>query len=386
MRDASLASRRRRGQGTKGHEARVNTRDIETPAVLIDAERLARNIQRMAQAAQEMGVALRPHFKTHKTVEIARLQLEGGAVGITCAKTTEAEVLVEAGVGDVFVANQVVGARKVARLLELSRRAQVSVGIDDTAQAEPLSEAFGRQGRRLPVLIEVDTGLGRCGLPPGEPVLALARRISDLPGLDLRGVFTHEGHVHSARSQAELEATARSAGRAVVETAELLRGHGLPCDVVSVGTTPAALVTPTVPGVTEVRPGSYVFYDRCHLRTWAATEEDLALSVLATVVSRPAPDRVVIDAGTKVLSSDHVGTRFDTFGLLRGHPDWSFVRANEEHGIIQVPVDATVAVGDAVEVFPNHNCVVMNLAREVYLVRGGEVVARWPVAARGCSR
>ena len=364
----------------------VKKRDIETPAVLIDAERLARNIQRMAQAAQEMGVALRPHFKTHKTVEIARLQLEAGAVGITCAKTTEAEVLVEAGVTDVFVANQVVGAKKVARLLELSRRAQVSVGIDDLAPAEPLSEAFAREGRRLAVLIEVDTGLGRCGLPPGEPVLGLARGVSGLRGLELRGIFTHEGHVHSARNQAELEEMARSAGRAVVETAELLRGEGVPCDVVSVGTTPAALITPTVPGVTEVRPGSYVFYDRLSLRTWAATEEDLALTVLATVVSRPAPDRAVIDAGTKVLSSDHVATRFDTFGLVRGHPDWRLVRANEEHGVIQVPVDAEAAVGDAVEVFPNHNCVVMNLADEVYLVRGEEVVGRWPVAARGCSR
>ncbi len=364
----------------------MKKRDIETPAVLIDAERLARNIRRMAQAAQEMGVALRPHFKTHKTVEIARLQLEAGAVGITCAKTTEAEVLVGAGVTDVFVANQVVGVKKVSRLLELSRGAEVSVGIDDLAQAEPLSEAFGRQGRRLPVLIEVDTGLGRCGLPPGEPVLGLARRVSGLRGLELRGIFTHEGHVHSARNQTELEEMARSAGRAVVETAELLRGEGVPCDVVSVGTTPAALITPTVPGVTEVRPGSYVFYDRLSLRTWAATEEDLALTVLATVVSRPAPARAVIAAGTKVLSSDHVATRFDTFGLVRGHPDWRLVRANEEHGVIQVPVDAEAAVGDAVEVFPNHNCVVMNLADEVYLVRGEEVVGRWPVAARGCSR
>lgn len=360
--------------------------DIETPAVLIDAERLRRNIDRMAQAARQMGVALRPHFKTHKTVEIVRMQLEAGAVGITCAKTTEAEVLVEAGVSDVFIANEVVGERKVARLLGLARRARLSVGIDDAAQARPLSEAFAREGLRLPVLVEVDTGLHRCGLPPGEPVLALAREVAGMPGLDLRGIFTHEGQVHSAASKDQLEETALAAGRAMVETARRFRREGLPCEVVSVGTTPAALITPTVAGVTEMRPGSYVFYDRCHLRTWSAREEDLALTVLATVVSRPAPDRVVIDAGTKVLSSDHVATRFDTFGLVRGRPDWRFVRANEEHGVIEVPAGAAVSIGERVEIFPNHNCPVMNLVDEVYLVEGDEVLARWRVAARGCSR
>jgi len=360
--------------------------DIETPALLIDARRLGLNIERMARAAREMGVALRPHFKTHKTIEIVRLQLKAGAIGITCAKTTEAEVLVAAGVTDVFIANQVVGPAKVARLLELSRRAALSVGLDDRAQAEPLSERFAGEGRRLPVLIEVDTGLHRCGLPPGEPVAALARLLTGLPGLRLRGIFTHEGHVHSARSQAKLEEMARAAGVQMVETAQLLRAQGFPCEVVSVGTTPAALITPTVAGVTEARPGSYVFYDRCHLRTWSATEEDLALSVLATVVSRPVPERVVIDAGTKVFSSDHVPTRFDTFGLVRAHPDWRFAWANEEHGVIEVPAGAEVAVGDKLEVFPNHNCPVMNLADEAHVVRDGEVVARWPVAARGCSR
>jgi D-serine deaminase-like pyridoxal phosphate-dependent protein len=371
----------------------VKKADVETPAVLIDADRLERNIRSMAEAAERMGVVLRPHFKTHKTVEIARMQLAAGAVGITCAKTTEAEVLVGAGVADVFIANEVVGPVKVERLRELARRATLSVGLDDLAQAEPLARAFAREARPLPVLIEVDTGLGRCGLPPasgwrapGQPVLALAEQLVRLAGLELRGIFTHEGHVHRAREKAELEAMALAAGRAMVETAQLLRGHKLPCEVVSVGTTPAALITPTVPGVTEARPGSYVFYDRCHLRTWSATEEDLALTVLTTVISRPARDRAVVDAGTKVLSADHVGTRFDTFGLIRGHPDWRFVQANEEHGMVSVPPEAEVAIGDRVEVFANHNCVVMNLADEVYVIRGEDVTARWRVAARGASR
>ena len=364
---------------------------VETPAVLIDADRLERNIQRMAASAREMGVALRPHFKTHKTIEIVRLQLEAGAAGIACAKSTEAEVLVEAGVGDIFIANQVVGPEKVARVLALSRRATISVGVDDVAQATPISKAFASEGRRCPVLIEVDTGLGRCGLPPGEPVVALARKLVALGGIELRGIFTHEGHVHDAESRRELEEMARAAGRAMGETATLLGAGGIPCPVVSVGATPAALITPTAPGITEVRPGSYVFYDRCHLRTWSAEEADLALSVLATVISRPAPGRAVIDAGTKVLSSDHVGAlsvgaRFDTFGVVRGHPDWRLVRANEEHGVIAVPPAAELAVGEKVEVFPNHNCVVMNLSDEVVVVRGNEVVGCWRVAGRGRSR
>jgi D-serine deaminase-like pyridoxal phosphate-dependent protein len=363
----------------------VKKSDIETPAVLIDLGRLERNIARMAQAAREMGVALRPHFKTHKTIEIARMQIEAGAVGITCAKTTEAEVLIDAGVTDVFIANEVVGVHKVARLLNLSRRAEVSVGLDDLAQAGPLAEAFGREGRRLPVLIEVDTGLGRCGLPPVR-VLSLARDVAKLEGIELRGIFTHEGQVHAARDRCDLEEMARAPGQAVAEAAERVRAAGISCEVVSVGATPAALITATVPGVTEMRPGSYVFYDRCHLRTWAASEEDLALSVLATVISRPDPDRVVIDAGTKVFSSDYAGSRFDTFGLVRGQSDWSFIRANEEHGVLRLPVGVAAAVGDTVEVFPNHNCPVMNLADEVHVVRGDEVEACWRVAGRGCSR
>jgi len=360
--------------------------EIETPAVLIDGDRLDANVERMAGAARDMGVALRPHFKTHKTIEIVRKQLAAGAVGITCAKSTEAEMLIDAGVGDVFIANEVVGARKVSRLLDLSGRASLSVGVDDLAQAVAISQAFATQGRKLPVLIEIDTGGRRCGLPPGEAVLQLARKLASLTGIELRGIFTHEGHVYTAEDPGTLETMAAEAGRAMVLMADRLRGAGISCEVVSVGATPSALLTPTVPGVTEVRPGSYVFYDRCHVKTWAASEEDMALTVSATVISRPDPARIVIDAGTKVLSGDHAGTWFDTFGVIVGRPQWRFTQANEEHGIVDIPPEDGIEIGEVVEIRPNHNCAVMNLADEVYVVRSGEVEARWQVAARGCSR
>jgi D-serine deaminase-like pyridoxal phosphate-dependent protein len=360
--------------------------EIETPAVVIDASRLEANIERMAAGTRDMGVALRPHFKTHKTLEIVRKQLAAGAVGITCAKSTEAEVLIDAGVPDVFIANEVVGPAKVERLLGLSGRAALSVGVDDVAQAVPLSQAFATQERTLPVLIEVDTGVGRCGLPPGERVVELARKLTALPGIEFRGLFTHEGHVYAARSPEELEAMALDAGRAMVRTAEQLDEAGIPCPVVSVGATPSAFLTPRVAGVTEVRPGSYVFYDRCHIRAWSATEEDLALSVLATVISRPDPARLVVDAGTKVLSADHAGSWFDTFGTIVGRPRWRLIKANEEHGIIEVPSDDPAEIGQVIEIRPNHNCAVMNLTDEVYVVRDNLMKARWQVAARGCSR
>jgi len=362
--------------------------ELDTPCLVVDLDRLEQNIREMSDYARSRGLALRPHLKTHKTVEIAALQRQAGATGFTCAKLGEVEALAEAGVlDDVLVAYQIVGERKIARLLALLDRVRVTVAIDSVAVAEPLSRAVTRAGKQLDVVLEIDTGLHRAGIEPGEPALRLAREVVRLPGLRLRGLMTHEGHVGRAATREEMETLARRAGEAMVATAELLRRHGIPVDVVSVGSTPAAFATTQVPGITEMRPGTYVFYDAAAFRFGRIGPERVALRILATVISRPAPDRAVIDAGSKTLTTDPPPPDRRGFGFVVDYPHATIVRLNEEHGIVEFPPGtAAPAVGDRLEIIPNHVCPVVNLQDELFVVRNGQVVAVWRVAARGRVR
>jgi D-serine deaminase-like pyridoxal phosphate-dependent protein len=233
------------------------------------------------------------------------------------------------------------------------------------------------------VRVEIDTGMHRAGVAPAAAP-ALARRVSELPGLRLEGVLTFEGHAYAA---SDLAAATHAAAAAMVETAEALRAAGLDAPVVSLGSTPTARLAAAEPGVTEVRPGTYVFHDRTQVAHGAASAADVAATVLATVVSRPAADRAVVDAGTQALSSDRLnapGAPVD-FGAVAG-TGWPVVRASEEHGVVQVPPDAELAVGARVALVPNHVCPVVNLFDEAVIVEDGAVVGRWRVAARGLSR
>ncbi len=362
--------------------------ELDTPCLVVDLDRLERNIEEMAAYAQARGLALRPHLKTHKTAEIAQLQRRAGVVGFTCAKLGEVEALADAGVlDDVLVAYEIVGEQKIARLLALLDRLRVTVAVDSVAVAEPLSRAVTAAGKVLDVLIEVDTGLQRAGVEPGEPALRLAREIVQMPGLRLRGLMTHEGHVARARSSEELAAIARAAGEAMVATAELLRRHGVPVEVVSVGSTPAAFATTQVDGITEMRPGTYVFYDAAAFRFGRIGPERVALRVLATVISRPAAHRVIIDAGSKTLTSDPAPPDRAGFGYIVEYPHATIVRLNEEHGIVEFPPGSPVpAVGDRVEIIPNHVCPVVNLQDELFAVRDGRLIGAWRVVARGRVR
>jgi D-serine deaminase-like pyridoxal phosphate-dependent protein len=358
----------------------------DTPEVVLDLDTVRSNITRVAAMAREAGVSLRPHTKTHKLPELARLQLEAGAAGVQVAKLGEAEVMAAAGVGDILVGYPLVGDRKLARLCDLAERVAVSVTVDSDETARGVARAARARGLTIPVLLELDTGMHRLGVAPGRAAVQVAERVAALEGVALRGVFTHEGHVYTqGRDPSEKERLTIEACRATVETAEEIRGRGLEAPVVSVGSAGTFRFAIRCPGVTEVRPGTYVFNDRSQVAQGAAGPDDLAAFVIATVVSRPAADRVVVDVGSKVLSSDRMLVPDPplSFGSVWGHDDWELVRLSEEHGVVAVPPAAAVRVGDRVAIVPNHVCPVINLASAVTVVENGQAAGRWTVAARG---
>lgn len=357
--------------------------ELETPAALVDLEILERNIAGMAAQARRHGVKLRPHAKTHKCVEIGRMQLAAGACGLSLAKTSEAEVFAAAGFDDLFIAYPVVGEDKGRRLLALSERARLSVGVDSAEGALTLAQVFQGTGRRLDVLLEVDVGFHRVGVAP-EAAAQVARRIADLPGLRLAGLFTHAGHAYGAETPERLAQIGQQEGALLLQAAEAVRAAGLVVEAVSVGSTPTAAQAMAVPGVTEVRPGNYVFRDASQLSLGACTLEDCALTVLATVVSAPAPGRAVVDAGSKTLSTDPLRPRPDGYGMvLSGGGTSRLERLSEEHGVMAMSPADSFRVGERVRILPNHACVVVNLHDRLWGVRDDQVETEFRVDARG---
>lgn len=356
---------------------------LDTPALLVDLPRLRRNLAAMQALADAAGVALRPHTKTHKSPAIARMQVEAGARGITVAKVGEAEVMVEAGFDDIFIAYPLVGEVKYRRLLPLMERARIAVAADSLDGVRMLSDFFGPRGVRLPVLVEIDTGFRRTGVQTDEEALALARAVAEAPGLLFGGLMEFGGHAYGACSEEERRTIGEAEGARLGGLAARLSDIGLPPPVVSTGSTPSMPFVGHVPGVTEVRPGVYVFGDLKQAELGTIRREECALTVLATVVSNPAPGRYILDSGTKALSSDHYSSW--TFGELKEYPGAIIARASEEHGIIEAAA-LPLRVGDKVEVIPNHACATCNMHDELYVVEEGRVVDVWPVAARGKFR
>ena len=362
--------------------------DLDTPALIVDIDKLRFNIDDMAAFAETEGIGLRPHAKTHKTPEIGKLQMEAGAVGLTVAKLSEAEVFIDAGCSDILVAYPLVGSAKHRRLVELCQRAKISTVVDHIDIAEALSKSMSANGIELPVLVEVDTGLSRCGVAPGEPARALAQLVDGLPGLRFAGLLTHEGHAQLAGAPDQVRATGLSAGEMMAESAELIRKSGLEVPVISVGLTATAKITATVAGVSETRPGIYVFYDRSEVLHEVVKPERCAARVLATVATRPAADRIILDAGTKALTSDRAGVSPPVagHGFVVGHPDWEVRSLSEEHGATAVPPDDPARIGERVEIIPNHICPVINLFDSMFITQGDRIIDEWAVAARGKSQ
>lgn len=359
--------------------------ELETPALVVDVDVLDRNLRSMAALAETAGVALRPHWKTHKCLELARRQLALGAVGGTVAKGSEAAVFLDAGFADVLVATPVVDLAKIDRLLALDGQAGLTVLVESEEGARRWSEAAARAGLRQRVVLEIDVGMGRTGVVPGELVHALARRLHEDAHLEFRGVLTHAGHAYGAEPS-DLAALGRAEGETLAAVARELSANGIPCPVVSVGSTPTARHAARVPGVTEIRPGNYLFQDGIQVALGVAAEAGCALTVLATVVARPAPNRVVLDAGSKTLSSDRGGgaTMSSTFGSVWRRPEHRLVRLSEEHGILETDDASEYRIGQRVRILPNHACATVNLHEELVAVRGERIEHRWRIAARGC--
>src|SRR4051794_28671873 len=358
----------------------------DTPELVLDLDVVRANIDRAAAMAREAGVALRPHTKTHKLPRIAQLQVEAGAVGVQVAKLGEAEVMADAGIADILVGYPIVGEQKLGRLADLAERVTITVTVDSDEVAAGIARAARARGLTIRALLELDTGMRRLGVLPGPAAVELAGRVAALDGIELVGVFAHEGHVYTqAHDDVEREAMTLESCRLAVETADELRARGLAAPVVSVGSAGTFRFAIRAPGVTEVRPGTYVFNDRSQIGQGSCGPADLAAFAVATVVARPAPDRIVVDAGTKVLTSDRmlVPDPPASFGSVWGHDDWDVVRLSEEHGVVSVPPDAVVSIGDRVAIVPNHVCPTINLANAVTVVEGGRVSGRWPVVARG---
>ena len=356
--------------------------DLDTPALIIDLDTMERNLQRAAAYVGEHGLRLRPHTKTHKIPALGRRQLELGAAGLSVAKTTEAEVMLESGTKDLLIAYPVVGAAKLRRLTGLAARAQVTVALDSLAVARPISDAAHAAAVEIGVLAEVDVGLGRVGVQPGAPLLDLVRSLSALPGLAWRGVAFYPGHIKGAGedARADLERLRKT----VAAMLQALRAEGFHPEIVSGGSTPLLWQSHTIPGLNEIRPGTYIFNDRNTILSGACTRAECAARVLATVVS-VAPGRMIIDGGSKTFSSDRLSSSSEvSFGEIDEAPAARFHKMNEEHGFIDLGSTPEVfSVGDRVRVLPNHICVAVNLHEQVYGVRGDEVVEVWKVEGRG---
>ncbi len=359
--------------------------ELDTPAVLVDLDRLESNIAHMARLASEAGAALRPHTKSHKTIGIARRQLAAGASGITVAKLDEAEAFVREGVKDIFVANEVAGQHKWARAARLQSSATVALGVDSVETVEGLAQAANAHGVTIPVLIEIDTGLHRAGLEPAEEVAKLAEHIANLRALEFRGVFTHAGHAYGAHNSDEVRRIAHDEAHGVIEAADLIRSRGIACPVISVGSTPTICASGVLPGVTEIRPGNYVFFDRMQVALGVTSVEACSQTVLATVISRPTPDRVVVDAGSKTFALDRGAHGLESLQGFGEDVSYGLVlsRLSEEHGVIVDERASSVAVGERLRFLTNHACTVANLAEVLYGIRGDSVEEAFPVLVRG---
>ena len=356
--------------------------DLDTPALLIDVNVLDRNLRRMAQYCRDHNLALRPHTKTHKMREIAQLQLRHGAKGVTVAKLGEAEVMADAGMDDILIVYPLWGDNKWTRLVELAGRVKITVAVDSLAVATGISRAARVAGREIGIRAEFDTGFHRCGWQIAAESINEIQKMIALPGLRWDGILVYPGHIMGNQKMREQDI--KGENETMDTLFQLLDSVSIPYPVVSGGNTPAAFVSHRFHGLTEIRPGTYVFNDRNTVDAESAQFDDCALTVLVTIVSRTTSQRAIIDAGSKTLSADRLlsGERRG-FGYVVEHPELRLEELSEEHGHLSIPVDSTIRIGDRLKVIPNHVCPCVNLHDRVYVTEGEQVVDEWKVAARG---
>ena len=354
----------------------VKVSEIQTPALLIDLNVLESNLSKMASFFSGVPAKLRAHVKNHKTPILAHKQIQAGSAGICCAKLGEAEVMVAAGIKDILITTEVVDPQKIARLVNLNRHADVKVVVDNPQNVWDLSSAAHAKGLKLGVLVEVDVGMNRCGVVPGEQALELAREVERAPGLHFMGLQGYEGHASFVSDYAARKQLAEEAMKLLIDTKHLIEGTGLEVPVVSAGGTGTYAFTGRYPGVTEVQAGSYATMSTRY--SHVSQDFGYAVTVLCTVISRPARDRIIVDAGSKAISWE--------FGLplVKNVEGAEAVRLSVEHGKIELsdPGIALVA-GDRIELVPSFEHTTINLYDKFHAVRDGWVEAVWEIAARG---
>ena len=347
-------------------------REFGTPSAVVDLDVAERNIARQQVICEKAGIANRPHIKTHKSPELAKTQMAAGASGITCQKLGEAEVMADAGLDDILISYNLIGEQKMARLARLAERIEVRVVADNPTVVDGLVDAAAKMTRPLKVLVECDTGRRRAGVVKPEEAIALAGRIDASEGLSFDGLLLYPTGEGWQATREFVEHVTRELG-----------ADGLACATISTGGTPNLSHLGELPGATEHRAGTFIFNDRMMLRNGVAELDDVALHVVATVVSRAEDDRGILDAGSKTLTSD-TGGGLDGHGLIREYPEARIASFAEEHGFLDLSHSARrPAVGEVVRIVPNHVCVVVNMMDQLIAVRGQEIVGPLQVAARG---
>lgn len=365
---------------------------IETPSLVVDRARMEHNIADMAAYAAGRGIGLAPHAKTHRTPEIAHLQMAAGAEMLCIAKLGEAEALADAGLDRFVMAYPIVGEAKIARARRLMQRARILLSVDSFAGAEALGAGMAAAGIVADVLVITDTGYHRCGVAATEAA-DFGAAVASLPGLRLRGLITHEGHAYSKPGEEGLHNSSVDAGRQMVDAAAGLRAQGLDIDVVSVGSSATARHTTAVDGITQVRPGIYAFNDYGQVLRGVVGLDRCAARVVATVVSHVEPDRAILDAGSKSVSHDRLGIHVPGapggYGLVVDLPGWELYQLSEEHGWLRWTGDGPpggLTIGQRVQILPNHICSAFHMLGQSEIVEGGEHVATWVATGRGESR
>jgi D-serine deaminase-like pyridoxal phosphate-dependent protein len=361
----------------------MSVSELDTPCMLVDVDRMERNINNWQAAIQQHGVKLRPHVKTHKVPAIANMQLSAGAGGITVAKVGEAEVFATGGARDIFIAYPTIGGEKWRRIAELARSCRMTVGVDSETGARGLSAAAVSAGVTIYTRVEIDSGLNRAGVQP-DKAGALCRLINELPGIELDGIFGFRSISFSGSNGRPASELGREEGEFYVNVANQLRVAGNPIHSISVGSTPTAKFAAAVKGITEVRPGTYVFGDYMMAEFGAVSYDDIALSILCTVVSKPAPGKVTIDGGNKTFCGDSIPAKLNLKGYAKAVGMEAYVEImSEEHGVVRLGQGINLQIGDKVAFYPIHVCTTVNLADELVGIRAGKVETVWPILARG---
>lgn len=360
-------------------------KDIQTPSAIVDLDICELNIKNMVATLQKYNINHRPHFKTHRSIYFAEKQLEAGAKGITCAKLGEAEVLVEHGINDILIAFPIIGDDKIARLLKLLNKADIITIVNSEVGAKLLSDAAIENNISIKIMIEVDGGLGRGGILPGNDTLDFAKKIRKFTGISIIGLMYYGGTIYENNNENDIIKAVKKESKDLNHTKNILNENGFDIRILSNGTTYTSRYPQFLDGITEVRAGNYIFNDCAQLSIGLVKPNECALRVISTIVSIPSPGRAIIDAGSKSLGTDTVKYR-EGYGYVVEYPNTTIFKLNEEHGFMKFDPAEQLFIGQKITIIPNHSCIIPNLSGELLGIRGSNIVEKIKIDARGKSQ